>query len=211
MPDDFYALLGVSRSATEDEIKRAYRKLARELHPDTNSDPAAEERFKAVTLAYETLRDPERRRRYDMFGPEAIRGSGAAGTGPGGFGGDAFGGGLGDLFETFFGGGGGFGSGGFGGSRRASGPPRGADMETAVDLDFAEAVFGARATVKLRLPVACSTCSGSGARPGTSPDTCQMCNGTGEVRQVRQSILGQMVTSGPCRRCGGLGLEVRDP
>jgi molecular chaperone DnaJ len=211
VPDDFYALLGVSRSATEDDIKRAYRKLARELHPDTNNDPAAEERFKAVTLAYETLRDPERRRRYDMFGPEAIRGSGAAGTGPGGFGGDVFGGGLGDLFETFFGGGGGFGGGGFGGSRRAAGPPRGPDMETAIDLDFADAVFGTRTTVKLRLPVACSTCSGSGARPGTSPDTCQMCNGAGEVRQVRQSILGQMVTSGPCRRCGGLGLEVRDP
>ena len=213
MPDDFYALLGVSRSATEDEIKRAYRKLARELHPDTNDDPAAEERFKAVTLAYETLRDPERRRRYDMFGPEAIRGSGAAGTAAGGgFGGDVFGGGLGDLFETFFGGGGGFGGGFGGGGRRGpAGPPRGADMETAVELDFAEAVFGTRTQVKLRLPVTCSTCSGSGARPGTSPETCQMCNGTGEVRQVRQSILGQMVTSGPCRRCGGLGLEVREP
>jgi molecular chaperone DnaJ len=124
------------------------------------------------------------------------------------------GGGLGDLFETFFGGsgGGGGGFGGFGGgSRRAAGPPRGPDMETAIDLDFAQAVFGNRTTVKLRLPVSCGTCSGSGARPGTSPASCQMCNGTGEVRQVRQSILGQMVTSGPCRRCGGLGQEIRDP
>ena len=211
MPEDFYALLGVSQRATEEEIKRAYRKVARELHPDTNNDPAAEDRFKAVTLAYETLRDPERRRRYDMFGPEAVRGSGAAGTGPTGFGGETFGGGLGDLFETFFGGGG-FGGGGFGGGgRRSAGPPRGADLETAVDLDFTDAVFGTRAQIKLRMPVSCDTCSGSGARPGTRPETCQMCNGAGEVRQVRQSILGQMVTSSPCRRCGGLGQEVRDP
>ena len=208
MADDFYELLGVSTNASDEEIKRAYRKLARELHPDTNSDPAGEERFKKVSLAYETLRDPERRRRYDTFGPEAVRGSGTAGTGAGGgFGaGDVFGGGLGDLFETFFGGGG-FG----GGGRRSSGPPRGNDMETSVDLDFAEAVFGTRANVKLRVPVVCSTCSGSGARPGTQPETCQMCKGTGEVRQVRQSILGQMVTASPCRRCGGQGREIRDP
>ena len=207
MAGDYYALLGVSSSSSEDEIKRAYRRLARELHPDTNDDPAAEERFKKVTLAYETLRDPERRRRYDMFGPDAVRGSGTAGTGAGGGPGmgDVFGGGLGDLFETFFGGS------GFGGGRRSSGPPRGNDMETAVDLDFTEAVFGTRAQVKMRVPVGCSTCSGSGARPGTQAQTCQMCKGNGEVRQVRQSILGQMVTASPCRRCGGQGREISDP
>ena len=209
MAEDYYALLGVSSSANEDEIKRAYRKVARELHPDTNNDPAAEERFKTVSLAYETLRDPERRRRYDMFGPEGVRGSGAAGTGSSGasgFPGDAFGGGLGDIFETFFGGGG-FGG---GGGRRSAGPPRGSDMETAVELDFEEATFGAKAPVRVRLPVPCESCSGTGAKAGTSATTCQACNGVGEVRQVRQSILGQMVTASACRRCGGTGQTIAE-
>ncbi len=206
MAEDYYALLGVSSSSTEDEIKRAYRKVAREWHPDTNSDPAAEERFKAVSLAYETLRDPERRRRYDMFGPEGVKGSGAAGTGASGFPGDAFGGGLGDLFETFFSGS------GFGGrGRRGGGPPRGSDMETALDLHFEAATFGTQAEVRVRLPVTCESCSGSGAKAGTKASTCQACNGVGEVRQVRQSILGQMVTASPCRRCGGTGQTIADP
>ncbi len=210
MAEDYYALLGVGSGASDDEIKRAYRKVARELHPDTNSDPAAEERFKAVSLAYETLRDPERRRRYDMFGPEGVRGSGAAGTGAGGgsgFPGDAFGGGLGDLFETFFGGGG-FGG---GGNSRRGGPPRGADMETTLDLDFQAATFGTQSQVRVRVPVTCDTCSGSGTKAGTHPETCQACGGAGEVRQVRQSILGQMVTASPCRRCGGTGQVIADP
>ncbi len=210
MADDYYALLGVSSSATEDEIKKSYRKVARELHPDTNSDPAAEERFKTVTLAYETLRDPERRRRYDMFGPEGVRGSGAAGTGSSGasgFPGDAFGGGLGDLFDTFFSGAG-FGG---GGRRGGGGPPRGSDMETALDLDFEAATFGTQSQVRVRLPVTCDSCSGSGAKAGTKATTCQACGGVGEVRQVRQSILGQMVTASPCRRCGGTGQSIDDP
>ena len=204
MEEDFYALLGVSRTATEDELKKAYRRLARELHPDANGgDAAAEERFKLITVAYETLRDPERRRRYDQFGADSLRqGAGAAGFE------DLFGsGGLGDLFQTFFGGGGG----GFGGGRRQTGPPRGADMEVALELDFRAAVFGSSQEVKLRVPVACSTCDGSGARPGTSAVTCTQCGGAGEVRRVRQSILGQMVTASPCNRCGGLGQEVQSP
>jgi molecular chaperone DnaJ len=206
---DFYELLGVGRSANEDEIKRAYRKLARELHPDANGgNPAAEERFKLVTVAYETLRDPERRRRYDMFGPEGLRGSGGAG-GAGGAGGfeDLFGAGLGDLFNSFFGGGATFGQ----GRRGQAGPPRGPDMEVTLELDFRSAVFGASKEIRVRVPVHCSTCEATGAKPGTSPVTCSQCGGAGELRQVRQSILGQMVTARPCMACGGIGQQIANP
>ena len=206
MDDDFYALLEVNRNATEDEIKRAYRRLARELHPDTNPDPQAEERFKKITLAYETLRDPERRRRYDMFGPDALRGAGGTG-GPGDpFAGFATGG-LGDIFDAFFGGASPFGT----GRRVRTGPPPGEDGEALLDLQFTEAVFGVDKELSVRLAVSCSTCQGSGARPGTTPTTCSTCQGTGEIRRVRQSILGQMVTSGPCNRCGGTGEEIASP
>ncbi len=206
---DFYELLGVGRRATDDEIKRAYRKLARELHPDANGgDVVAEERFKLVTVAYETLRDPERRGRYDMFGPEGLRGSGGGGAGAGGFE-DLFGSGLGDLFNSFFGGG--AGAGGAGRGRGQAGPPRGADMEVTLDLDFRSAVFGASEEIRVRVPVPCTTCDATGARPGTSPTTCAQCGGAGEVRQVRQSILGQIVTARPCHRCGGLGQEITSP
>jgi len=200
---DYYELLGVDRSATEDDIKRAYRALARQLHPDANGgDAEAEERFKLITTAYETLRDPERRRRYDMFGPDGVR----AGAGPDM--GSMFGGGLNDIFDAFFSGG--FG-GGAGAGRRAGGPPRGSDAEVGLELDFEEAVFGTHRDVTVRTAVACETCGGSGARPGTTPTTCAGCDGSGEVRRVRQSILGQMVTASPCQRCGGLGEEVRSP
>ncbi|MCA1690940.1 MAG: molecular chaperone DnaJ [Acidimicrobiales bacterium] len=204
--DDFYALLGVSRSANDDELKRAYRQRARELHPDTNSDPAAEERFKKITVAYETLRDPDKRRRYDTFGPDGVRGAGAGGQGAGGFSAEGFAG-LGDLFEQFFGGS----PFGQGGNRRRAGPPPGPDMEVSLELGFREAVFGGKHEVRLRLPLPCDVCSATGARPGTSAETCGTCGGTGEVRQIRQSILGQMVTSGPCGRCGGLGQVVNTP
>jgi molecular chaperone DnaJ len=198
MATDFYALLEVSPDASDDEIKKAYRRLARELHPDTNPDPRAEERFKEITVAYETLRDPEKRARYDRFGPDM-----------GGAGGDPFAGfgagGLGDIFEAFFGGAGG------GRSRGRSGPPRGADMELVLDIAFEDAVFGVQREVELRVPVPCETCNGSGARPGTTPTTCGNCGGTGEVRRVRQSILGQMVTASPCPTCGGAGEEISTP
>jgi molecular chaperone DnaJ len=203
---DYYELLGVSRSASDDEIKKAYRRLARELHPDANpDDPSAHERFKDVSTAYETLRDPERRRRYDQFGPEGARMGAGGPRDPFGFG---AGGGLGDIFDAFFGGAAG---GGFGGAGRRGGPARGNDLELLLELEFTEAVFGVRREIKLRAPVPCDTCEATGAAPGTSVTTCAGCGGTGEVRRVRQSILGQMVTASPCPRCGGQGQEISTP
>ncbi len=191
---DHYATLGVSRQATPEEIKKAYRRLARQLHPDANpDDPEAESRFKEVALAYEVLSDPERRQRYDTFGTDDPAAGG-------------FGGGLGDLFDVFFGG-----SPFGGGGRGPTGPPRGPDVEAVVDLAFEEAVFGAAAPVTVRTAVACDDCAGSGAAAGTTAETCPDCQGTGQVRRVRQSILGQMVTAGPCGRCGGLGQIVATP
>lgn len=204
MATDYYELLGVTKDASEDDLKRAYRQLARELHPDANGgDTESEARFKQVTLAYETLRDPERRRRYDMFGPEGVRGSGA-GSGGGrdqfGFSAD-----INDMFAAFFGGG----AGGFGGGR--SGPRRGSDSEVILDLTLEEAAFGVNREVSLRTPVPCATCSGSGARPGTSPMSCPECRGSGQVQRVRQSFLGQMVTATVCTRCEGTGEVVASP
>lgn len=201
MASDYYELLGVTRTASDDEIKKAYRRLARELHPDANpDDPTAHERFKEVSTAYETLRDPDRRRRYDQFGPEgAARGGGD----PFGFGGA--GGGLGDIFDAFFGsGGGGFGA-------RRGGPARGSDLELLIDLEFEEAVFGVRREINLRAPIPCDTCQATGAAPGTTATSCSGCGGTGEVRRVRQSILGQMVTASPCPQCGGQGQMIASP
>ncbi len=193
--EDFYEVLGVSRGASDDELKRAYRQLARELHPDSgHGDPAAEERFKLVTLAYETLKDPEKRRVYDVHGAEGLR----QGARSGGF---DFGD-VGDVFEAFFGR-------GFGGGR--GGPPQGADVQTAARLTFPEAIFGAEPEISFRAAVTCETCEGSGARPGTSPVTCSGCGGSGEVRRVRQSILGQMVTSGPCPESAGMGERISTP
>jgi len=200
---DHYEALGLSRTASDDDIKKAYRRLARELHPDLNpGDAKAEERFKEVSHAYEILSDPEKRRRYDTYGDAGV--GGAGGDPFAGFGGQT--GGLGDLFDAFFGGGGNGGRG-----RGPSGPPTGADLETVVDLEFVEAVFGVEREVAARVPVACETCAGSGAKAGTSPTTCGGCGGAGEVRRVRQSILGQMVTTSPCPRCGGLGQEIATP
>ncbi|HEY5155978.1 MAG TPA: molecular chaperone DnaJ [Acidimicrobiales bacterium] len=198
-PSDYYGLLGVSHDAQPDEIKRAYRRLARELHPDANpGDPEAETRFKQVAMAYETLSDAGRRQRYDQFGPEGAAGGGA----PGGFGG----GGLGDLFDAFFGGNP-FG----GGPSGPAGPARGADLEVTLDLSFTEAVFGTQAPVTVRTAVPCDDCEATGAAPGTVVETCAECGGAGQVRRVRQSLLGQMVTASPCPRCSGSGSIVASP
>jgi molecular chaperone DnaJ len=193
---DFYDLLGVARTATADEIKRAYRRKARELHPDTNPDPVAEERFKELARAYEVLSDPERRARYDRFG-EAGVGDPFAGAG---------GGGLGDIFEAFFGG-----ASPFGGGGRTTGPPRGQDLEVVADVSFEAAVFGTTLPVTVRTAVVCGDCGGTGTAAGTKPVTCNECGGLGQVRRVRQSVFGQMVTAGPCHRCGGSGQIVLTP
>jgi molecular chaperone DnaJ len=197
MVDDYYELLGVGRDASADEIKRAFRARARELHPDTNPDPSAEGRFKAVAEAYEVLSDPDKRARYDRFGPEGLGGAG-----------NPFGaGGINDIFEAFFGSGSPFG----GGPRGPAGPPRGQDLELVVDLTLEEAVFGVQHPVDVRAPVACATCSGSGAAPGTEATTCLECAGLGQVQRTRQSFLGQMVTTSVCPRCSGAGKVIPEP
>lgn len=201
MADDYYELLGVGRDATADDIKRAYRRLARQLHPDTNPDPTAADRFKAIAQAYEVLSDPEKRARYDRFGPEGV---GVGGGDPFGFGG-----GVNDIFEAFFGGGSPFGGGR--GGRRPTGPPRGADLEVVADLTLEEAVFGTQHPVDVRTAAACETCGATGARPGTEAITCLECGGVGQVQRVRQSFLGQMVTNSVCPRCAGQGQVVPDP
>lgn len=199
---DFYQLLGVSRTATADELKKAYRRKARELHPDANpGDAAREAEFKEVARAYETLSDADARARYDRFGEE---GAGAS-QGPG-FGG----GGLGDLFDAFFGGNGSpFGGGG--GRGGPAGPPRGQDLEAVADVAFEQAVFGATVPVTLRTAAACADCGGTGAGGGTQPVTCSDCNGRGQVQRVRQSLLGQMMTTSPCNRCSGTGQVIVTP
>ena len=208
---DFYALLGVPRTASTEEIKKAYRRRARELHPDANPDDAdAAEKFKELARAYQVLSDDQQRARYDQFGEAGVRGAGGAG-GPGPTAEDLFGGGLGDIFDAFFGGGGGPFGGGGGRARRPSGPPRGQDLEVIADLTFEQAVFGDQVSVDLKLPQRCDVCHGTGAGAGTQPVTCSDCNGTGQVQRVRQSLLGQMVTASPCSRCGGLGKVVTTP
>ncbi len=188
---DYYQLLGVDRSASQDEIKRAYRRLARELHPDANpGDPDAEARFKQVAEAYEALGDPERRARYDRFGSSGARA------------GDPFaGGGLGDLFDAFFNTGG----------RSEAGPQRGADLEVVARLTLEDVVRGVAKDVTVRTAVACDTCEATGAAPGSEVIRCDQCGGSGQVRQVRQSILGQMVTTASCARCSGEGVIIATP
>jgi molecular chaperone DnaJ len=202
---DLYEVLGVRRDASDDELKRAYRAKAREFHPDANQDDAGNgERFKEISLAYEVLKDPERRARYDRYGPEGVFGAGA-GTGGAG---DPFGGGLGDLFDAFFNGMGGPGAGGRG---RRNGPIPGPDAEMVLRLSFREAVFGVPRQVEVDAPVHCDSCEGSGAQPGTAAVRCPDCQGAGELRRVRQSILGQVITAVPCPRCQGSGQFIERP
>jgi molecular chaperone DnaJ len=201
LPTDYYQLLGVTRDASQDEIKRAYRRLARQLHPDTgHGDAESEARFKEVVRAYEVLSDPEKRQRYDAYGPAGVEGT-TVGADPFGFGG-----GIGDVFEAFFG------SSPFGGRRRGpAGPPRGEDLEQVVELEFEAAVFGSQHPVTVKTAVPCDACEATGAADGTQAVTCVECGGTGQVQRVRQSFIGQMVTSSPCARCGGSGHVIPNP
>jgi molecular chaperone DnaJ len=191
---DYYDVLGVSRSATKEELKKQYRSLARQYHPDVNSEPDAGERFKEISEAYEVLSDDDKRAAYDRFGH--------AGVGNGGFSGfDQGYGGFADIFEEFFG--------SFGGAtgtrRRRRGPRRGADLRYDLTITFEEAVFGAERDIEYRRAETCPVCSGSGAEPGSRPIACTTCNGSGEVRRVQQSILGQFVNVTSCPTCNGTG------
>lgn len=207
---DYYEILGVPRTASSEEVKQAFRHLARQYHPDVNKSADAEERFKEINEAYAVLSDEEKRSAYDRFGHAGVRGAGGAPDFSVDFSDFA------DIFGEFF---------GFGRSTRSSRnvPRRGSDLQYRLELTFEEAVFGAEKEIEITRDEVCSACGGSGAEPGTSPTRCSTCNGRGEVRQVRQTFLGSMVQvttcptchgagesiSAPCRACGGRGLERR--
>ena len=197
---DYYEVLGVSRNANEDEIKKAFRKLARQYHPDVNKASDAEARFKEINEAYEVLSDSEKRQTYDRFGHNGP----SAGFGQGGFGQGGFGG-IEDIFEDFFG----FGTRARTAARRS--PQRGADLRYNLTITFEEAVFGCEKQLEIPRWEPCPTCRGSGAAPGTAPVRCSQCNGSGEVRRVQQSIFGQFVNVSTCPRCNGEGEVVTSP
>ena len=214
---DYYEVLGVNKNATDDELKKAYRKMAKKYHPDANPDnkKEAEAKFKEVNEAYENLSDPQKRRMYDQFGHDGPQGFGGAGGPFGSQGGyysyttsgfDDFGD-LGDIFSSFFGGG--FGS--RSSSRANQGPKKGADLKASIDITFEESFLGCEKEIILTRNETCSNCHGNGAKPGTSPVTCSMCNGTGTIRQVQNTILGQMQTQRPCNNCHGTGKVIKEP
>jgi len=194
---DYYQVLGVPRTASTDEMKKAYRRQARQYHPDVNKSPDAEERFKEINEAYEVLSDEQKRAAYDRFGHAGVQGS--AGAGYSGFGGFE------DIFEEFFS--------GFGmrSQRARRGPRRGADLQYNLSISFKEAAFGCEKEIEILRNETCPRCQGTGAEPGTQPMRCPQCNGTGEVRQVQQSILGSFVNVATCPRCRGEGEVITSP
>ncbi|MEE6272540.1 molecular chaperone DnaJ [Georgenia wangjunii] len=195
--NDYYAILGVSRQASQDEIKKAYRKLARKLHPDVAGEDAGDQ-FKEVSRAYEVLSSPEKRQLYDMGGESALGGgNGGAGAGFG----------FSDIFETFFGAAAG------GGAARGPVPRgrRGQDALVPLEIDLHDAAFGAERELQVDTAVLCGTCDGTCTRPGTSPRTCEVCGGRGSVQRVARSFLGQVMTTSPCSACGGHGTTIPDP
>jgi len=192
---DFYEVLGVNKDASPDEIKKAYRKLARQYHPDVNKDdPTAEGKFKEAAEAYEVLSDDQKRAQYDRFGHADPNQFGGGGAGGGAGFGD-----FGDIFDMFFGGGGG---------RQRNGPQRGQDLQFQMQIDFKEAAFGTEKTIEIPRYEECDTCHGSGAKPGTNVSTCQTCRGTGQQEQVVNTPLGRMVNRTTCRTCGGSGKKI---
>ena len=198
---DYYETLGVGKSANGDELKSAFRKLAKQYHPDVNKEAGADERFKEINEAYAVLSDEQKRAAYDRFGHAGVNG--------GGMGASDFSGGFGveDIFETFFGGG--FGGGRGASSRRA--PRRGADLRYDMTLSFDQAIHGVDQEIEFARNETCDTCQGSGAEPGTQPRRCDTCKGSGEVRQVRQTFLGSMVNVSSCPTCGGSGEVIQSP
>lgn len=204
---DFYEVLGVPKGAADADIKKAYRKLARQYHPDVNpDDPTAEEKFKEVNEAYEWLSDPQKRAQYDQYGHAATEAGGGA-SGFGGFGGAGDGFGfedLGSIFDMFFGGGG-------QSRQRRSGPQRGSDLRYDLEIDFEDAAFGADKTIEIPSTADCPTCHGSGARPGSSVETCAACGGTGQVQVTQNTAFGRFVNVRTCDKCKGEGKIIKLP
>lgn len=198
---EYYDRLGVSKDASQDEIKRAYRKMSKKYHPDINKEPGAEEKYKEVQEAYETLSDDQKRAAYDQYGPDGANGFGGQG-GFGGFDGGAGFGGFEDIFSSFFGG---------GATRNPNAPRQGDDLQYRVNLSFEEAIFGAEKEVHYNREAACKTCSGSGAKPGTSPVTCGRCHGQGVINVDTQTPLGMMRRQVTCDVCHGTGQEIKEP
>ena len=204
---DYYEVLGVSRGASEDEIKKAYKKMARKYHPDLNpGDKTAEEKFKEVNEAYEVLSDADKKARYDQYGHAGVDPNFGAGGFGGGFDGSFDFGDLGDIFGSFFGG-------GFGGGRRTNpnAPQRGESIRMSIAISFEEAAFGCEKEVTVERYETCDTCHGSGCAPGTSPEVCSDCHGTGTVQVRRQTPMGVFATSSPCPKCGGKGRIIHQP
>ena len=204
---DYYEVLGIQKGASEDEIKKAYKKLARKYHPDMNpGDKEAEEKFKEVNEANEVLSDPEKKARYDQFGFAGVDPNYGAGAGGGAYGGGFDFGDLGDIFGSFFGG-------GFGGGQRRNpnAPQRGESIRASVSVSFTEAAFGCEKSVTLERSEQCPTCKGNGCAPGTTPEICPDCHGTGTVQTRRQTPMGVFASNGPCRKCGGTGRLIHQP
>lgn len=215
-PKDLYEILGVNKNATDDEIKKAYKKLAKKYHPDLNPDDkkGAEQKMKEVNVAYDILKDPQKRAQYDQFGFAAFQGGTGGGANSAGFDfGDIFGGSsgggfafdMGDIFETFFGGG--------GGSRRQrqQGPERGADLRYDLSINFEDAAFGKETTIKVPRMENCEECGGTGAAKGTSPETCPDCGGTGMRQTTTRTPFGMISNARPCERCHGTGKIIKNP